>query len=335
MARRMAWIGLTGLAVALVVTGCSEDGKDTSAPAVPGEVTALASSSVSVHVMWRADPDVAVFEVYRGDAKVLDVTGGRHMVDVGGLTPGTAYSFSVRARDRAGNVSPASAVVPATTLSVAQGERVPPTAPRNVRGQARGSGGATLSWEAATDDVGVTAYDVWQAGVRVHSVAGDLTTAVVSGLRPGTEYSFTVTARDAADNKSPESNAAAVLTEQGTGDSRDTAPTGLRAVPRVAVDGTYVDLSWTPPDVDGAVASYEVYLDGKFLTTVMWGVAPPSGTAQYSLPLGDQPVAGRVLKIRGQLPDGKWGAFSADLTLTDAPAGGTDPSVPSAASTGP
>ncbi|MET7297869.1 fibronectin type III domain-containing protein [Embleya sp. NPDC005575] len=330
----MAWIGLSGLAVALVVAGCSKDARDTTAPAVPGEVSALASSSVSVHVMWRADPDVAVFEVYRGDAKVLDVIGGRHMVDVGGLTPETAYAFSVRARDRAGNVSPASASVPATTLSVARGERVPPTAPRDVRGQARGAGGATLAWEAATDDVGVSAYDIWQAGVRVHSVAGDLTTAVVTGLRPGTEYSFTVTARDAADNKSPESNAVTVVTEQGAGDGRDTAPTGLRAVSRIAVDGTYVDLSWTPPDVDGTVASYEVYLDGKFLTTVMWGVAPPPGTAQYSLPLGDRPVGGHVLKIRGRLPDGKWGAFSADLTLTNAPSA-SDPATTTTAPTGP
>ncbi|WP_424640792.1 fibronectin type III domain-containing protein [Embleya sp. AB8] len=314
----MAWIGSV---VALAVAGCSDGGRDTTAPAVPIEVSAFASSSVSVHVMWRADPSVAVFEVYRGDTKVLDVTGGRHMVDVGGLTPGTSYSFFVRAKDKAGNVSPASTRVPATTLSVAQGERVPPTAPRDARGQARGKDGATLAWEAATDDVGVTAYDIWQGGVRVHSVTGDHTTAVVTGLRPGTEYHFTVTARDAADNKSPESNPVTVVTEQGTGNGRNTAPTGLRAIPRTAVDGTYVDLTWTPPDVDGTVASYEVYLDGQFLTTVMWGVAPPPGDVRYSLPLGDRPALGHVLKIRGQLPDGTWGVYSDDLVIAAAPAG--------------
>ncbi|MFI1582259.1 fibronectin type III domain-containing protein [Embleya sp. NPDC020630] len=324
----MARIGLAGLVVALAVSGCSDDGRDTTPPPVPVEVSALASSSVSVHVMWRADPSVAVFEVYRGDAKVLDVTGGRHMVDVGGLTPGTAYTFSVRARDRAGNVSAASPQVPATTPSVVQGERVPPTAPGNLRGQARGKDGVTLTWEAATDDVGVTAYDVWQAGVRVHSVAADRTTAVVTGLRPGTEYVFTVTARDAADNKSPASSPVTVVTEQGAGNGRNTAPTDLRAIPRTAADGTYVDLTWTPPDVDGVVASYEVYLDGRFLTTVQWGAAPPTETARYSLPLGDRPAVGHVLKIRGQLPDGTWGEFSADLTVTDAPPGAATPGGP-------
>ncbi|WP_406285769.1 fibronectin type III domain-containing protein [Embleya sp. NBC_00896] len=286
---------------------------------MPGEVTALASSSVSVHVMWRADTAVAAFEVYRGDVKVLDVTGGRHMVDVGGLAPGTAYSFTVRARDRAGNVSAASAAVPATTLSVAEGERVPPSAPGNARGQAQGPGAAVLVWDAAADDVGVTAYDVRQGGVRVHSVAGDRTTAVVTGLRPGTDYSFTVIARDAADNSSPESNAVRVLTEQGAPDGRSTAPGGLTATPRVAEDGTYLDLSWTPPVVDGTVAAYEVYLDGRFLTTVIWGANPPTGTAQYSLPLGDAPPAAHALKIRARLPDGKWGDFSAERTV--APAG--------------
>jgi chitodextrinase len=303
------------LVVALLVGGCSAREEDTKPPAVPGEVSASASTSVSVHVMWRADSDVATFEVYEGTRKVRDVTRGRHMVDVTDLAPGTAYSFSVRARDKAGNLSEPSAAVSVTTLSAVKGERVPPSVPANLRGQVEGPAGATLSWTAATDDVGVTAYDVHRGGVRVHSVAGDRTTAVLTGLRPGTDYSFTVTARDAADNSSPESNAVTVRTARGAKDARSTAPIDLRAAARKAPDGTYVDLTWTPPDVGRPVGSYEVHLDGNFLTTVMWGVDPPVGQARYSLPLGDTPATGRRLKIRGKLPDGTWGDFSAEVTM--------------------
>jgi chitodextrinase len=313
--RRTSAIALSGLVVALLAGGCSADEKDTKPPAVPGEVSALASTSVSVHVMWAADSDVATFEVYQGAQKVRDVTEGRHMVDITGLTPGTAYSFSVRARDKAGNLSEAGPEVAVTTLSAVKGERVPPSVPANVRGQVEGPTTATLSWDPATDDVGVTAYDVHQGGIRVHSVAGDQTTAVLTGLRPGTDYSFTVTARDAADNSSPASNAVTVVTAQRTKDARSTAPIDLRAVARTASDGTYVDLTWTPPDVGRPVGSYEVHMDGNFLTTVMWGADPPVGQAQYSLPLGDVPAAGHRLKLRGKLPDGTWGDFSAEVTV--------------------
>ncbi|MYV99308.1 hydrolase [Streptomyces sp. SID3343] len=308
-------MAVSGLVVALLVGGCSASEKDKKPPAVPGEVSALASTSVSVHVMWRADSDVATFEVYEGARKVRDVSEGRHMVDVTDLAPGTAYSFSVRARDKAGNLSEASAAVPVTTLSAVKGERVPPSVPANLRGQGEGPTTATLTWDAATDDVGVTAYDVHQGGIRVHSVAGDKTTAVLTGLRPGTDYSFTVTARDAADNSSAESNAVTMVTAQGVKDARSTAPIDLRTVTRKASDGTYVDLTWTPPDVGRPVGSYEVHLDGNFLTTVMWGVDPPVGQAQYSLPLGDTPATGHRLKIRGKLPDGTWGDFSAEVVL--------------------
>ncbi|XUL86247.1 discoidin domain-containing protein [Streptomyces galilaeus] len=67
-----------------------------------------------------------------------------------------------------------------------------------------------MSWPAATDDTGVTSYVVYQDGKRI--AVTDATTLRVSGLTAGTQYSFTVVARDEALNTSDPSKAAVVTT---------------------------------------------------------------------------------------------------------------------------
>ncbi|WP_246144860.1 discoidin domain-containing protein [Actinacidiphila oryziradicis] len=67
---------------------------------------------------------------------------------------------------------------------------------------------ADVSWPAATDNVGVTNYDVYQDGKRI--VTTNKTTTRVSGLTPQSAYSFTVVALDAAFNQSQPSPAATI-----------------------------------------------------------------------------------------------------------------------------
>ncbi len=71
-----------------------------------------------------------------------------------------------------------------------------------------------LSWNASTDNVGVTGYDVYQGATLLGEVAG--TTAQVTGLTPATAYSFRVRAKDAAGNISGFSNTATATTTGGT-----------------------------------------------------------------------------------------------------------------------
>ncbi|WP_217140187.1 glycoside hydrolase family 18 chitinase [Streptomyces sp. AC627_RSS907] len=70
-----------------------------------------------------------------------------------------------------------------------------------------------LSWTAATDDKGVKNYDVLRDGAKVATVTG--TTYTNTGLTAGTDYSYTVQARDTADQTGPVSGAVKVRT---TGD---------------------------------------------------------------------------------------------------------------------
>ncbi|MEU7070156.1 glycoside hydrolase family 18 chitinase [Streptomyces narbonensis] len=72
-----------------------------------------------------------------------------------------------------------------------------------------------LSWAAATDDKDVKNYDVKRDGATVATVTG--TTYTNTGLTAGTDYSYTVVARDTADQTGPASAATAVRTTGGGG----------------------------------------------------------------------------------------------------------------------
>ncbi|MET7653270.1 MULTISPECIES: fibronectin type III domain-containing protein [unclassified Streptomyces] len=307
--------------MAALSCGCaSGTGRDDGrAPGAPTGVTAEAGSATSVHVMWNAvatNPAVSAYEVYRGVEKVGDVPGSAHMLDVVRLSPSTAYVFTVRARDADGRLGPRSREVRATTPAVGAADRSPPTPPGSVTGRTAGSRAVQLSWSASTDDRKVVSYDVCQGGVRIHSVGGGQTATVVTGLRPGARYSFTVRARDAADNVSPAGSPVRLTTAPGDDDGADTAPADFRATARLADGAYYIDLSWTPPRVDGVVTEYQIQLDDRPATSLVWGATPPLGTATYSFYVGREEGAAQRVRLRARLPDGTWGAFSTERTVT-------------------
>ncbi|MBC6463380.1 glycosyl hydrolase family 18 protein [Actinomadura sp. HBU206391] len=95
------------------------------------------------------------------------------------------------------------------------GDTQAPSTPANLRSTGKSASSVSLAWNAATDNVGVTGYDVYQGATRTASVTGTSTT--VSGLSASTAYTFTVRARDAAGNASSASNAVSVTTDAGGG----------------------------------------------------------------------------------------------------------------------
>ncbi|WP_374324952.1 carbohydrate binding domain-containing protein [Streptomyces sp. AP-93] len=89
---------------------------DTQAPTVPGSLAATGKTSTTASLSWTASTDnvgVNGYDVYQGGALVA--TSGTTSATVTGLTPSTAYAFTVRARDAAGNTSAASNTVNVTT----------------------------------------------------------------------------------------------------------------------------------------------------------------------------------------------------------------------------
>ncbi len=125
----------------------------------------------------------------------------------------------------------------------------PPTAPTGLTATANGSTRVDLTWTAASDNLGVTGYEVYRDGTQVATV-GTVTAYGDSGLAPGTAYSYTVRARDAAGNRSPTSAPAAVTTG-ATIPTAPPAPSGLAA----SAGDARVNLAW---NAVSAADSYSV-----------------------------------------------------------------------------
>ena len=277
--------------------------------------------------MWNAvaaNPRVKVYEVYRGTRKVTEVPASEHMVDVTRLTPSTSYVFTVRARDTAGRLGPAGQAVRARTPAAVAADGSAPTRPGTARGRVVGSREVELSWSASTDDRAVVSYDIYQGSSKIHSVGGAQTATVVTGLRPGTAYAFTVRARDAADNVSAPGGTVR-LTTPGSDDGRNTAPTAFRAASHRAGGAYYLDLSWVPPRVDGMVTEYQIRLDGQAATSLVYGGNAPREKAAYSFYAGRDAGVTHRLRIRARLPDGTWGGWAAERTVTTGTQGGARP----------
>src|SRR6266850_1722804 len=133
-----------------------------------------------------------------------------------------------------------------------------PSTPTGLTAAAAGSTGANLSWNASTDNVGVTAYIVRRNGVQVATPA--TTSYADTGLSVGT-YSYTVAARDAAGNISPDSASVSITIADTT---PPTTPTGLTA----AVAGsTGANLSWSASTDNVGVTAYIVRRNGVQVAT--------------------------------------------------------------------
>lgn len=91
---------------------------DTQIPTTPTSLRATPQSSRSIALTWTASSDnvgVTGYFVYRGSTQVGTTTGTTY-TDTG-LSPSTNYSYTIKAKDAAGNTSVASTPASATTLS--------------------------------------------------------------------------------------------------------------------------------------------------------------------------------------------------------------------------
>ncbi|QFZ18139.1 discoidin domain-containing protein [Saccharothrix syringae] len=93
------------------------------------------------------------------------------------------------------------------------GDTQAPAAPTNLAYSTPQSGQIRLTWSAATDNVGVTGYDVYANGQLRTSVAGNVL-SYTDSQPDGVAVTYYVVAKDAAGNQSPQSNS---VTRPGSG----------------------------------------------------------------------------------------------------------------------
>ncbi|PWU25070.1 MAG: hypothetical protein C5B48_03195, partial [Candidatus Rokuibacteriota bacterium] len=225
---------------------CHGGTPDTTKPSAPGTLQATAGAG-QVGLTWKASTDnvgVTGYNIFRGSTQVGSVDGTTTSYTDTGVAPGT-YSYTVKAVDGAGNVSD-----PSNSATATVADTTKPGAP----GLLTATGGTAqvgLSWQASTDDVGVTSYVVFRGSTQVGSVNGTTTTYTDTG-RPAGTYSYTVVAKDAAGNTSDPSNSATATVPDTT---KPSAPGSLQATG----SAKQVALNWQASTDDVGVTSYVIF----------------------------------------------------------------------------
>ena len=115
-----------------------------------------------------------------------------------------------------------------------------PSAPTNLVASNPTSSTIDLSWTASTDNVGVDSYDIYVDGVNTYNTTN--TTFTATGLTSGTNFCFTVYAKDAAGNVSTVSNQDCEMTLTSGGGSECISET-FGNIP--ASSSSYSTRNWT------------------------------------------------------------------------------------------
>lgn len=192
--------------------GENED-EDSEAPSAPQNLSVEEVGFETITLTWEESTDndaVAKYEVlidgdYHTSVSATNVT-------LTYLDPGTTYSLSIIAADRAANKSEESEPIKATTLA----DDEAPSVPTNLEATATATS-VRLSWNASTDNAGVKSYDLFMDGEKFRNVPE--TEYVIPSLDPETTYSFTVQAIDKYDNVSEMSASIEVTTQEQTGEA--------------------------------------------------------------------------------------------------------------------
>ena len=173
---------------------------DLEAPSVPTGLGVAGATTSSVTLVWDPSTDDTGVDGYRilRDATPYAVVAVPGFTDVA-LVDGESHSYAVTAFDAATNESAASPPVVAAAL-----DGIAPSAPGGLAVVGASSTTITLTWNAATDNVAVTQYQVRRDGIPIATVA--TTSFVDSGRLAVTTAGYDVVALDAAGNASPPSS---------------------------------------------------------------------------------------------------------------------------------
>lgn len=234
-------------------------GGDTQAPTTPTNLRKAGATSTSASLRWNASSDnvaVAGYRIYRNGQQVATATGTS--ATDSGLSPATAYNYTVRAFDAAGNVSGNSATLRVTTES----------------------GSTTIqdiSWSPIN---GATRYEVgmekqngtnWQTVVKtptqLNCQSGTCSTAPHSSFRAGDQVIWWVRAFVNGSWQAWSGSHRTTLTNGGGGGADTQAPTVPASLRQVSVTQTRAVISWNASTDNRAVTGYRIFRNGSQVGT--------------------------------------------------------------------
>jgi len=218
---------LAVLSMVLMISGCGSSSSDsnsvadTTAPSVPTYLTAVAATDTKVSLRWLASTDnvgVTAYAIYRNDAYLATTTTATTAYSDAACTANTPYTYKVSSRDAAGNTSALSTSATTTTIISGFSDSSAPTAPGSLSATAASSSQISLTWTAATDNIGVSGYNIYRASASMGSYTKVGTTPALSytdtGLTSGKTYFYVVKAFDGVPSESLTASNEAYATTQ-------------------------------------------------------------------------------------------------------------------------
>ncbi len=190
------------------------------------------------------------------------------------VTPSQTTSYLLTATNDGGTVTARTAV----TVNVVTVDSQAPSTPSLLTAVARSSTQVDLTWSASTDNVGVTGYQILRSGSALASVGPSFLTYSDKNATPGTTYTYSVRAFDAAVNYSNSSNGIQVTASQGGSGTSCPAPaanafTGcyysndsLSGSPVLVRNDSQINFDWGngSPDRSLPPQNYSVRWQGNF-----------------------------------------------------------------------
>ncbi|MDD4049325.1 MAG: fibronectin type III domain-containing protein, partial [Clostridia bacterium] len=232
---------------------------DTEAPTSPGRLRGIYMKADNyIYMKWDKSKDnegVKGYYIYRDGEKIGTTQDIRYEDRT--VERGNKYTYTVCAYDATGNISEPTNEEELLTGKITIEDTEAPTVPQNLKSIEKTSTSITLAWDEASDNVGVTGYEIYQGTALVKKVTETETTCTVTGLEPGTEYSFAVKAYDKAVNISEESNRISVKTEITV------VPTVVKAETNAEGSKVLISFDKEMAEPQEAPAGFAIKVDGK------------------------------------------------------------------------
>ena len=171
------------------------------------DYTVVRQSSISTTSPATFGPASGVYRYLASEVQSWKNAGDTANLDIqlsAGAGTKTVYA---KFMDLSGNIVGTSSF----EVTLNEADTMPPTAPTALTAVSVSSSQVNLSWNASSDAVGVTGYDIFRNGVFLRTVTG--LTSSDTGLAASTTYSYFVKARDAAGNPSSPSSTVFVTTQ--------------------------------------------------------------------------------------------------------------------------
>lgn len=176
-----------------------------AAPTAPGNVVAVANSGTSVTVTWTASTGATGYQVLRNGAAPGTATTNLTFTDTG-LTPGTAYTYTIVAVDASDGTTAQAISNTVTTLNT-------PAVPTGLNGSATDAG-VVLTWNSVS---GATGYVIFRNGTEIDTSTAR--TYTDEDVDPATTYRYSVASTNAAGDS--DETAEIPITTKGDGSQRE------------------------------------------------------------------------------------------------------------------